>query len=319
MSLRKTNGVPARNSYSYISEQNTYPPPKAVSVDVPTKTLPSGASIPMIGLGVYQSEPGAETYNAVLTELKLGYRHIDTAEIYGNEEDVGRAALAAAKVSTERLGLGYIDLDLLHAPGSLDERADTWRAVVDLHDQGILKDIGVSNFSETLLAKLLKTARVKPAVNQVELHPWMMRSSLVKYCEDNGIIMEAYSPLARATKMDDSTLISIANEPGATPGQVLVAFGVNGFVTLPKSVHEERLKSNLELVKFKLSPEQAAKLASPDSYIRTAGWDPIKDQVEYVNRKEPGLINNSKTVRYQEMTLDASRNNGAYHLFDGIP
>ncbi|KAG3166980.1 hypothetical protein PI126_g3970 [Phytophthora idaei] len=212
----------------------------------------------MIGLGVYQSEPGAETYNAVLTRLKLGYRHIDTAEIYGNEEDVGRAGLAAAKASNKRLGLGYIDLDLLHAPGSLEERADTWRAVVDLHDQGILKDIGVSNFSETRLAKLLNTARVKPAVNQVELHPWMMRSSL----------------------MDDSTLISIANESGATPGQVLVAFGVDGFVTLPKSVHEERLKSNLESVKFKLSPEQTAKLASPDSYLRTAGWDPIKDQVE---------------------------------------
>ncbi|KAG2858897.1 hypothetical protein PC113_g9391 [Phytophthora cactorum] len=274
----------------------------------------------MIGLGVYQSEPGAETYNAVLTELKLGYRHIDTAEIYGNEEDVGRAVRDSG-IPREEI---FVPTKLLPQTGattrrSLDERADTWRAVVDLHDQGILKDIGVSNFSETLLAKLLKTARVKPAVNQVELHPWMMRSSLVKYCEDNGIIMEAYSPLARATKMDDSTLISIANEPGATPGQVLVAFGVNGFVTLPKSVHEERLKSNLELVKFKLSPEQAAKLASPDSYIRTAGWDPIKDQVEYVNRKEPGLINNSKTVRYQEMTLDASRNNGAYHLFDGIP
>ncbi|KAG3002611.1 hypothetical protein PC120_g19632 [Phytophthora cactorum] len=291
-----------------------------MSVDVPTKTLPSGASIPMIGLGVYQSEPGAETYNAVLTELKLGYRHIDTAEIYGNEEDVGRAVRDSG-IPREEI---FVPTKLLPQTGattrrSLDERADTWRAVVDLHDQGILKDIGVSNFSETLLAKLLKTARVKPAVNQVELHPWMMRSSLVKYCEDNGIIMEAYSPLARATKMDDSTLISIANEPGATPGQVLVAFGVNGFVTLPKSVHEERLKSNLELVKFKLSPEQAAKLASPDSYIRTAGWDPIKDQVEYVNRKEPGLINNSKTVRYQEMTLDASRNNGACHLFDGIP
>ncbi|KAG3118798.1 hypothetical protein PI124_g5929 [Phytophthora idaei] len=213
----------------------------------------------MIGLGVYQSEPGAETYNAVLTRLKLGYRHIDTAEIYGNEEDVGRAVRDSG-IPREEI---FVPTKLLPQTGattrgSLEERADTWRAVVDLHDQGILKDIGVSNFSETRLAKLLNTARVKPAVNQVELHPWMMRSSL----------------------MDDSTLISIANESGATPGQVLVAFGVDGFVTLPKSVHEERLKSNLESVKFKLSPEQTAKLASPDSYLRTAGWDPIKDQVE---------------------------------------
>ncbi|KAI9991879.1 hypothetical protein PInf_017255 [Phytophthora infestans] len=208
----------------------------------------------MIGLGVYQSEPGPETYNAILTSLKLGYRHIDTAEIYGNEEDVGRAvrdsgipreeifvttklfttnwgyskALAAGKASNDRLGIVYIYLYLLHAPGPPKERADTWRAVEDLREQETLRDIGVSNFNETLLATLRKTAHIKPAVNQVELHPWMMRQSL-----DNDIIMEAYSPLARATKMDDPALVSIADETGATPGQVLVAFGVaNGFVTL---------------------------------------------------------------------------------------
>ncbi|KAF4043295.1 Aldo/keto reductase family [Phytophthora infestans] len=213
-----------------------------MSVNVPTKILPSGARIPMIGLGVYQSEPGPETYNAILTSLKLGYRHIDTAEIYGNEEDVGRAvrdsgipreeifvttklfttnwgyskALAAGKASNDRLGIVYIYLYLLHAPGPPKERADTWRAVEDLREQETLRDIGVSNFNETLLATLRKTAHIKPAVNQ-----------------DNDIIMEAYSPLARATKMDDPALVSIADETGATPGQVLVAFGVaNGFVTL---------------------------------------------------------------------------------------
>ncbi|KAF4043362.1 Aldo/keto reductase family [Phytophthora infestans] len=259
-----------------------------MSVNAPTKTLPSGATIPMIGLG-------------------LGYRHIDTAEIYGNEEDVGRAvrdsgipredifvttklfttnwgyskALAAGKASNDRLNLGYIELYLLHAPGSPKERADTWRAVEDMREQGILRDIGVSNFNETLLTKLLKTARIKPAVNQVELHPWMMRQSLVKYCTGNDIIMEAYSPLVRATKMDDPALVSIADETGATPGQVLVAFGIaNGFATLPKSVHEDRLKSNLESAKFKLTPDQVGKLAPPDSYLRTAGWDPVKDQIE---------------------------------------
>ncbi|GMF13232.1 unnamed protein product [Phytophthora lilii] len=190
-----------------------------MSTQVPTKTLPSGAAIPMIGLGV--------------------------------------KALADTKASNDRLGLGYIDLYLLHAPGSPEERADTWRAVEDLHEQGILKDIGVSNFSEALLSKLLKTARVRPAVNQVELHRWMMRSSLVKFCEDHGILMQAYSPLARATKMDDPALVSIANQMGATPGQVLIAFSIaNGFITLLKSVHEDRLKSNLESAKFKMSPSR---------------------------------------------------------------
>ncbi|KAI9991937.1 hypothetical protein PInf_017317 [Phytophthora infestans] len=256
-----------------------------MSVNVPTKTLPSGATIPMIGLGVYQSEPGPDTYNAVLTGLKLGYRHIDTAEIYGNEEDVGRAVrdsgiprediFVTTKLFTTNWGYSKA-----LAAGKA-KRADTWRAVEDMREQGILRDIGVSNFNETLLTKLLKTARIKPAVNQVELHPWMMRQSLVKYCTGNDIIMEAYSPLVRATKMDDPALVSIADETGATPGQVLVAFGIaNGFATLPKSVHEDRLKSNLESAKFKLTPDQVGKLAPPDSYLRTAGWDPVKDQIE---------------------------------------
>ncbi|KAG6599552.1 Aldehyde reductase [Phytophthora cinnamomi] len=269
---------------------------------IPTKTLPSGAFIPMIGLGVFQSEPGAETYNAVLSALKVGYRHIDTAQYYENETDVGRAikdsgiprneifvtskifidnwgynkALAAANDSNSKLGLGYIDLYLLHAPGDAATRADSWKALEDLHEQGVLKDIGVSNFSEAHLEKLFKTARVKPCVNQVELHPWLMRSSLVKYCQEHDILLQAYSPLARATKMDDPTLVAIAHEVNVTPAQVLVAFSLaNGFVALPKSVHAERQLSNLQSADIKLTPEQVTRLASPDSYMPTAPWDPV--------------------------------------------
>ncbi|KAK1938901.1 9,11-endoperoxide prostaglandin H2 reductase [Phytophthora citrophthora] len=274
-----------------------------MATNVPTKTLPSGAKIPVVGLGVYESGPGAETYNAVLSALKLGYRHIDTAEYYNNEADVGRAvkdsgvpreeifitskllmtnwgyqkALDGARVSNEKLNLGYIDLYLLHAPGEPSTRAETWRALEDLQQEGVLKDIGVSNFGVAHLEKLFATAKVKPAVNQVELHPWLMRPELVRFCKENGILLEAYSPLARAHKMTDPTVLEIAKDVDATAAQVLVAFSLaNDFITLPKSVHEERQKSNLEGAKVKLSAEHVAKLAALDEYLVIC-WDPIKD------------------------------------------
>ncbi|GMF25627.1 unnamed protein product [Phytophthora fragariaefolia] len=274
-----------------------------MSASIETKTLPSGAKIPALGLGVFQSEPGAETYNAVLSALKLGYRHIDTAQLYQNEADVGRAvkdsgipreeifvtsklfinnwgydkALSSTKASNEKLGLGYIDLFLLHAPADASTRAESWKALEELQEQGILRDIGVSNFGEAHLDKLMKTAKVKPAVNQVELHPWLMRPTLVKYCKENGILLQAYSPLARAKKMDDPTLLDVANQVGATPAQVLIAFSLaNDFITLPKSVSADRQKSNLDAASVTLTAAQIAKLAALDEYLVTA-WDPIKD------------------------------------------
>ncbi|KAG2886535.1 hypothetical protein PC110_g20600 [Phytophthora cactorum] len=156
-----------------------------MSVNISTKTLPSGAEIPVIGLGVYKAEPGAEDYTAVLSALKLGYRHIDTAQFYQNEAD---KALTATKASNEQLGLGYIDLYLLRTPGPAVTRDETWRALEDLQQKGILKDIGVSNFGEAHLQKFLKAAKVKPAVNQLELHPWLMRASLVKFCKEHDIL-----------------------------------------------------------------------------------------------------------------------------------
>ncbi|KAF1788967.1 NADP-dependent oxidoreductase domain [Phytophthora cactorum] len=157
---------------------------RAMSVNISTKTLPSGAEIPVIGLGVYKAEPGAEDYTAVLSALKLGYRHIDTAQFYQNEAD----ASTATKASNEQLGLGYIDLYLLRTPGPAVTRDETWRALEDLQQKGILKDIGVSNFGEAHLQKFLKAAKVKPAVNQLELHPWLMRASLVKFCKEHDIL-----------------------------------------------------------------------------------------------------------------------------------
>ncbi|TMW65475.1 hypothetical protein Poli38472_008117 [Pythium oligandrum] len=270
---------------------------------IATKTLPSGALIPVVGLGVYQSEPGAETYNAVLSALTLGYRHIDTAQVYRNESDVGKAiadsgvprdqifvtskvfsrswsydgVVATVKQSVEWIGGGYIDLYLLHAPGSPEGRADAWRALEDMQAAGLLRDIGVSNYSEAHLKKLAETWRVKPAVNQIELHPWLGRTETVQYCESQGIHLEAYSPLARAQKMDDPVVNTIAAANKATPAQVLVAWSVaKGFITLPKSVKESRQKENWEGYNVKLTDEEVKTLSALDAYFVTC-WDPIKD------------------------------------------
>ncbi|KAF1776315.1 NADP-dependent oxidoreductase domain [Phytophthora cactorum] len=256
---------------------------------VHSKPLPSGKSIPNLALGVFQSNAGAEAYNAVLTALKLGYRHIDTATAYENECDVGRAirdsgipreeifvtskyyeiswipwsttpkqpwsyqgVVDGVRESNRKLGLGYIDLYLLHAPCDSATRAEAWRALEDMQAEGL------------------------PAVNQVELHPWLARRDTVKFCEDQGILMEAYSPLARAEKMDDPVVMEIANELNATQAQVMIAWSLaKGFISLPKSVKESRIKSNLDSAKLKLSIEQMAKLDSLDEYF-VSGWDPIK-------------------------------------------
>ncbi|KAL4155127.1 hypothetical protein PRNP1_007240 [Phytophthora ramorum] len=256
-------------------------------MSVQSVALPSGARMPLVGLGVYKAAAGEEAYESVLSALRLGYHHIDTARLYENEADVGRAvrdsgipreqlfitsklrefhwgydkAVEGTRSSNELIGCGYIDLFLLHQPFDPKLRADTWRALEDLQAEGILRDIGVSNFGEPHLAKLAETWRVKPAVNQIELHPWLTRVPLVTYCQENGILLQAFSPLARVKKIDDPRLVAIAKEVQATPAQVLIAWDLaKGFTTLPKSVHEARQKENLEAVAVKLTPEQVARL-----------------------------------------------------------
>ncbi|KAI9911287.1 hypothetical protein PsorP6_008899 [Peronosclerospora sorghi] len=258
-----------------------------MKVEIPSVQLPSGAWMPQVGLGVYKAAPGKEAYESVLSALQVGYRHIDTARLYENEADVGRAvrdsgipreqifitsklrefhwgyekATEGARSSNELIGCGYIDLFLLHQPFDPHLRADTWRALEDLQNEGILRDIGVSNFGEPHLAKLAESWKVKPAVNQIELHPWLTREPLVKYCHDNGILIQAFSPLARMKKIDDPRLIAIAEEVMATPAQVLIAWDLaKGYTTLPKSVHKERQKENFEAAAVKLTPEQVKRL-----------------------------------------------------------
>ncbi|TMW65479.1 hypothetical protein Poli38472_008121 [Pythium oligandrum] len=265
---------------------------------IATKQLGSGAVIPVIGLGTWQCRAGEHAYIAVLNALKLGYRHIDTAQMYGNERDVGRAitesglsrgevfvtskyytaswdydqVVSAVKQSVERIGGGYVDLYLLHTAGNASKRADAWRALEDMQDEGLVRDIGVSNFTEAHLKKLSETWRVKPAVNQIELHPWLTRTELVAFCEGEGIHLEAYSPLAQASKWSDRVVRSVAKEVDATPAQVLIAWSVaKGFIPIPKSADRTRQKENLEAYNIQLSEGQIQRLDALEEDFVT-GW-----------------------------------------------
>lgn len=283
----------------------------------------SGQRIPAIGLGVFRSEPGQQTYDAVLSGLQVGYRHVDTAAMYGNERDVARAikdsglprsdvwvttkiffrdggaaaydlARSAIAASCDAItsDAQYIDLLLLHAP--VPERLNIYRAMEDatLLPGSLVRGIGVSNFNENHLAELLAVARVPPLVNQIELHPFLTRRALVAYCESQRIVLEAYSPLAKAKAMDHPELQRIAAEKtlqassrsagGAAAvvvsvAQVLLKWGLQrGFVVLPKSVRRERQLENFNAgnVEFTLSVDEMAKLDALNQDLVT-GWNPL--------------------------------------------
>ncbi|CAG8499305.1 1119_t:CDS:2 [Paraglomus brasilianum] len=206
-----------------------------------TAKLNDGREIPLLGLGVYLSPPGDVTKNAVLTALAAGYRHVDTATLYRNEADVGEAilardspprdevfvttkilnahqgyenTLAAADTSLVKLKTGYIDLLLLHSPlPGKKKRLESYRALEELVKSGKVKSIGVSNYGIHHLRELFETnPEIKPAVNQIEVHPWCRRQELTDFCEANSIVVEAYSPLAKAQRLDDASLVQIAQK-----------------------------------------------------------------------------------------------------------
>jgi diketogulonate reductase-like aldo/keto reductase len=264
-----------------------------------TATLRGGLEIPLLGLGVYQARPGSETRNAVEAALRIGYRHIDTARAYGNERDVAEGikasgipreqihlttklwnsdhgydeALRACDASLARLGLEQVDLYLVHWPVQ-GLRGETWRAMERLRADGKARAIGVSNYTVRHLEELLGRAQEPPAVNQVELHPFLQQRELAEFCAGNGIVVEAYAPLVRARRMDDAALRRVAARHGVTAAQVLVRWGLQqGFVVLPKSVSPARIQENADVYGFELSPEDLAALAALDEGYRTS-WDP---------------------------------------------
>lgn len=264
--------------------------------------LNQGPEMPVLGLGVFQSPPGAETRNAVSAALAEGYRLVDTAALYGNETDVGEAvrssglprkevfvttklwhtdhgyesAKRACQQSLERLGLEYIDLYLIHWPraDSPQQRLDSWRALEELKDAGTCRAIGVSNYAIRHLEELAR-ARTPPAVNQVEFHPFVYDPELIEYCDGRDIRLEAYSPLTRNRRLDDPTVAEVARTHRRSPAQVLIRWGLqHGVVEIPKSIHTERIRENARVFDFELTASEMARLDGLRDRRRVTQWDP---------------------------------------------
>lgn len=266
-----------------------------------TARLNNGVEIPWIGLGVFRSHAGEETQQAVRWALEAGYRHIDTARIYGNEHDVGaairssgiprqeifvttklwnedhgyRRALQAVDESLHRLGLDYIDLYLIHWPVE-GLRLETWQAMEAILKAGKARAVGVSNYMLRHMQELLDNCEVLPAVNQIELSPFnfQSRADLVALCRERGVALEAYSPLTKAAKLQDPVVRSIAAQHGKSPAQVLIRYAIDkDVVVLPKSSHRERIRENANVFDFQLTPENLATLDALNEGLIT-GWDP---------------------------------------------
>jgi diketogulonate reductase-like aldo/keto reductase len=268
-------------------------------VTTATLRLNSGAVIPQVGLGVWQTPAGATARQAVLEALRVGYRHVDTARIYGNEADVGAAvdssgvpreqvfvttklwnedhgydrALRAFDASLKRLGLDYVDLYLLHWPVG-GKRLESWRALEHLYEEKRARSIGVSNFLVPHLKELLGAAKQVPAVNQIELTPFLQRRDTTALCRQHGIVVEAYSPLTHGRRLDHPVLAAVAGRAGRTVAQVLLRWSVQqGNVVLPKSTSPARITENAQIFDFTLDERAMADLDALEEGLVT-GWDP---------------------------------------------
>ncbi len=254
-----------------------------------TYTLSNGVKIPIIGFGTWQTPNDDVGYKAVKTALEAGYRHIDTAAAYGNEESVGRAikdsglsreeifltskvwndahgyeeTLAAFDACLKRLDTDYLDLFLIHWPNPLairdqweEKNAGSWKAMEELYEQGKIKAIGVSNFWKHHLEALLKTAKIVPHVNQIRICPGDHDLGLIDYCKEKDILLEAYSPLGTGKVMDVDVLKDIADQYDTSVAKVCIRWSLqHGYLPLPKSVTPERIYANGEVFDFVLSQE----------------------------------------------------------------
>ena len=266
-----------------------------------TIRLNNGVEIPVLGLGVYRSPTGAETVDSVRYALSTGYRHVDTARIYGNEADVGAglrvagiareevfittklwesdhghdSAKAACRESARQMGLDYIDLFLIHWPVP-HKRRYSWMGMEELVDDGVARAIGVSNYVEHHLEEMFGYARMLPAVNQIELSPYnyLQRRGTVELCRANGIAVEAYSPLTKGRKLGDPRLVAMAARYGRTPAQILIRWCLEKeFIVLVKSNRPERIRENADVFDFSLTGEDMIVLDGFNENLAT-GWDP---------------------------------------------
>jgi 2,5-diketo-D-gluconate reductase A len=262
----------------------------APTSSVPNITLNDGTEIPQLGFGVFLVPP-ADTKRATLDALEIGYRHIDTAEMYGNEAEVGEAVRAsgidrseiyvtsklnnkfhapdqvgpAFQGTFEALNIGYVDLFLIHWPLPTIEvdYLDTWKAMESLLDKGTLRTVGVSNFQIPHLQRLIDEASVVPAINQIEVHPYLTQDALRAFDSAHGVATEAWSPIARGKVLDDSTIKAIAAEVGRSIAQVVLRWHVQrSDIVFPKSLSRSRMEENWALFDFALTDTQMAAIGA---------------------------------------------------------
>lgn len=277
-----------------------------------TYKLNNGVEIPVIGFGTWQTPSGEVARESVLSALNAGYRHIDTAAAYGNEESVGQAikqsgvnrhdlfvttklwnsdhgyqnTKKAIDTSLEKLGLDYLDLYLIHWPNPAKMRdnwaelnAESWRAMEEAVKAGKIRAIGVSNFRKKHLDELMKTADLKPAVNQNYLNPSDLQPEVTKASEAYGLLNEAYSPLGTGGLLSNETVSEVAQNYGKSPAQVLIRWSLqHGFLPLPKSVHPKYIAANIDVFDFEISPEDMQKL---DDLHGASGLANDPDQVDF--------------------------------------
>jgi 2,5-diketo-D-gluconate reductase A len=274
---------------------------------VPTITLNNGVEIPQLGFGVFQIEP-ADTREATLTALEVGYRHIDTAQMYGNEKEVGQAvrdsgldrggvfvtsklnngfharddALRAFDQTLADLGFDYLDLFLVHwpLPGIEVDYVETWTAMEEIYRSGRARAIGVSNFQEHHLRRLFGATEIRPAVNQVEIHPYLAQDALRAFDADHEIATEAWSPIAQGKVLGDPAIVRVAERVGRTPAQVTLRWHIQrGDIVFPKSVTRSRVEEHFAIFDFELSDDDMREITGLDRGERT-GPDP--DTFNYI-------------------------------------